>query len=128
MKRLNSKGFTLIEVIFSLGILVIIFIALSSMHTTIINAYGNSKEQFNATMLAQSQFEKIKALPVESTGQSIIEADGFHIIVDIEEMDKYEGILYKIVVLVTKEDETLERIEGYKLINGQGKSDEEDHK
>ena len=118
-KRLNSKGFTLIETIFSIAILGIIHLALSTMLTTTINAYKESKQQYNATLLAQSYFEKIKASPIENVGQTINESEDLRGIIDITEVSKYTGRLYKITIEVTKEEESLEKIEGYKLIYAQ---------
>ncbi len=117
MKRLNSSGFTLIEVLFSIAILGIINLALTSMISTIINAYKESKVQFEATLLAQSYYEKIKALPFEDFGEAVIEKGNLTVVSSIEEADKYNGCLYKVTVEVFKDDKSLEKIEGFKLIN-----------
>lgn len=119
MKRHNSSGFTLIEVLFSIAILGILDLALTTMITAEIKAYKNSKEQFEATLLAQSFYERLKASPVIRLGVEISESGDFIIITEVEELEKYEGSMIKVTVEVLKEEESLERIEGYKFINYQ---------
>lgn len=48
-------------------------------------------------------------------GETITEFEDYKIISDIVEVEKYNGRLYKITVEVIKEDEVLEKIEGYKI-------------
>lgn len=115
MNRLSSSGFTLIEILFSISILGIMCLALFSMNTTIIKAYKDSKQQFEATLTAQCLYERIKASPFPDVGETITEFDDYKIISDIVEVEKYNGRLYKITVEVIKEDEVLEKIEGYKI-------------
>ena len=116
MKRHDTKGFTLIETIYAMAILGILSIALTSMIMLIINTYKNSKEQFNATLLAQSHFERIKASYIEKAEEIIIKSGDLQVTIDIAEAEKYKDRLFKITVEVMKGEKSLERIEGYKLI------------
>ncbi len=116
MKRRDTKGFTLIETIYAMAILGILSIALTSMIMLIINTYKNSKEQFNATLLAQLHFERIKASYIEKAEEIIIKSGDLQVTIDIAEAEKYKNRLFKITVEVMKGEKSLERIEGYKLI------------
>ncbi len=117
MKRHNSSGFTLIEVLFSIAILGILDLALTTMITAEIKAYKDSKEQFEATLLAQSFYERLKASPMIKLGEEIAESEDFIIITEVEEVEEYEGSMIRVMVEVLKEEKSLERIEGYKFID-----------
>lgn len=111
----NDYGFTLIEIIFALAIFGILTLAIYTMTSTIINVYNNSEKQYNATLLAQRYFESIKASPKVDIGNVLYEEGEFIITVDISEVSKYNGKLYKIIVEVELEEHKLERIEGFKV-------------
>lgn len=117
MKRHNSSGFALIEVLFSIAILGILDLALTTMITAEIKAYKDSKEQFEATLLAQSFYERLKASPMIKLGEEIAESEDFIIIMEVEEVEEYEGSMIRVMVEVLKEEKSLERIEGYKFID-----------
>ena len=117
MKRLNSSGFTLIEVLYSIAILGIINLALSSMLATTINSYRLSKKQFEATLLVQNYYERIKAISCVEPGETIIESGGFTIVIDIVELDEYKDCMYKIIIKIYDGDELIEEIEGFKVID-----------
>lgn len=116
MIRHNTKGFTLIETIYAIAILGILSIALTNMIMLTINTHKNSKEQFNATLLAQYHFEKIKASDVAEAENIKIESGNLHIEIDIAEVEKYKDRLFKVTVEVMNGDKSLEKIEGYKLM------------
>ena len=113
----NSKGYVLLKMIIALGIIGFIFLASSSMLTTTINIHRKSSEQFRATVLAQSFFEEIKACSIKEIQD--LEIDNGEFIVNIEKykIDKYDGRLYKIIIEVMKDGETLEKIQGYKILD-----------
>ncbi len=117
IKKLNSKGFILFETIYSIAIFGILSIAMINMFTTIINTYSMSKEQFSATILAQSYFEKIKANSMEIESEATFKEADFTILVQVEEVDEYKGRLSKVIIEVMNGAKTIERIEGYKLID-----------
>ncbi len=117
IKRFNSKGFILFETIYSIAIFGILSIAMINMFTTIINTYSMSKEQFSATILAQSYFEKIKANSMEIESEATFKEADFTILVQVEEVDEYKGRLSKVIIEVMNGAKTIERIEGYKLID-----------
>ncbi len=117
IKRFNSKGFILFETIYSIAIFGILSIAMINMFTTIVNTYSMSKEQFSATILAQSYFEKIKADSIKIENEAMFKEGDYAISIHIEEVDEYKGRLSKVIVEVMNGEKTLERIEGYKLID-----------
>ena len=117
IKKLNSKGFILFETIYSIAIFGILSIAMINMFTTIINTYSMSKEQFSATIMAQSYFEKIKANSMEIESEATFKEADFTILVQVEEVDEYKGRLSKVIIEVMNGAKTIERIEGYKLID-----------
>lgn len=117
MKRLNSSGFTLIEVLYSIAIFGIINLALSSMLATTIKSYRLSKNQFEATLLAQSYYERIKAESEVILGETVIESGDFAIVINIVELDEYKDCMYKVIVQIFYGEELLEEIEGFKIID-----------
>lgn len=111
----NNYGFTLIEIIFALAIFGILTLAIYTMTTTIINAYRNSEKQYYATLLAQRHFETIKASSEVEIGNVLYEEGEFIVTVDISEVNKYNGKLYKIIIEVELGEQKLERFEGFKV-------------
>ncbi len=73
MSRLlkNNKGFTLVEIIITIAILSIIIIPIYSLFLTSAKANNMSVHKLNATMIAQSYMEELKA-------KETIRLDGFN--------------------------------------------------
>lgn len=111
----NNYGFTLIEIIYALAIFGILTLAIYTMMTITIKIYKDSEEKFNATLLAQRYFETIKALSTVDIGIVVYEEGKFTVTVDISEVSKYNGKLYKIIVEVKLGEHKLEKIEGFKV-------------
>ncbi|MCK9216715.1 MAG: type II secretion system GspH family protein [Firmicutes bacterium] len=126
MKRLDSKGFTLIETIYGIAILGILSIALSNLIMLTIKTYKDSKEQFNATLLAQYYFEEKKASYIVETEKTVIKSGDLLVSIDVLEVERYKERLFKITVEVIKDEMTLEKFEGYKSIDLQEIQHEED--
>lgn len=59
----NRKGFTIVEVIISLVILVLALFALSSLQTASIGSNASGQQMTIATMMAQDKLEELMALP-----------------------------------------------------------------
>ena len=62
----SEEGFTLVEMLVSLGILMIVTAGLDAMLVTAIRARVNARQTTAATVLAQDKVEAIRTLPVAS--------------------------------------------------------------
>lgn len=113
--RINTKGFTLIEIIFAIAIFGIISLSIYAMITTTLRIYKNSELQYKATLLALGYLETMEASSTLDIGQTTYEEGEYTIEVDVSKAEKYNGKLYKIVIEVVSDDDILERIEGYKV-------------
>ncbi|MBW2621475.1 MAG: prepilin-type N-terminal cleavage/methylation domain-containing protein [Deltaproteobacteria bacterium] len=58
----NREGFTIIEVLISMGILVVALFALSSLQTTSVGSNAAGQQTTIATMLAQDKLEELMSL------------------------------------------------------------------
>jgi len=118
IKRLkNDIGLSLVELLFTLAILGITVIAISSLLINTAKINKKSEQQYNATLLAKSYMEYIKASDGVNVGKSIYFAENVEIIIDICEINKYKDQMYKVVIEVISNDETLEKLEGYKILS-----------
>lgn len=113
--RINTKGFTLIEIIFAIAIFGIISLSIYTMITTTLTIYKNSELQYKATLLALGYLETMEASYTLDIGQTTYEEGEYTIEIDVSKAEKYNGKLYKIVIEVASDDDILERIEGYKV-------------
>lgn len=110
----NNYGFTLIEIIFALAIFGILTLSIYTMMTTTINIYNKSRLQYNSTLLAQKYYENIKASSEIDTGIDVYEEGEYTVTVEISEISKYNGKLYRIIIEVKLGENVLETIEGFK--------------
>lgn len=78
----NNKGFTLIEILLSMTILSIIIVPLSTFFLTSQKISKDSEINFEATSIAQSYFEKIKAI------------DNFDWIGEFDESEEINSTIY----------------------------------
>lgn len=60
MKRIRTRGFTLIEVLIALFILSFVLLGMSSMVFSVIRGTGQSKEMSTADTLVQEKMEELK--------------------------------------------------------------------
>lgn len=112
----NNVGFSFIELLFTLAILSITFISISFLLVNISRINKMSELQYNATLLAQSYMENIKASDNINVGQTIDIIEDGEIIIDIIEINKYQDKIYKINIEVIINEKVSERLEGYKTI------------
>lgn len=112
----NSFGLSFVELLFTLAILGITMISISSLLVSTTKINKESEIQYQATLLAQRYLEKIKASDTVSVGKTVINSDNTKATIDIIEIEKYESKLYKIVVEISFYGEIYERLEGYKII------------
>lgn len=112
--RLNL-GFTIIEIIFSLAIFAVLFIATSSLLFTTLKISQNAKYQYQAMSLAQKRFEEIKASKAIEPGLNNYECKEYRISEEIISVEEYNGRVYKVIIKVSKNGEVLDIIEGLKL-------------
>lgn len=64
----SKKGFTLIDVLIGIGLLLIVFLGIFGAYQLSVLVIGQSKAKIIATYLANSEIEKIRNLPYESIG------------------------------------------------------------
>ena len=115
-KTRQNSGFTIIEMMFSLAIFAILFIAISSLMITTLKISQNTKHQYRATLLAQKRFEEIKTSKDILEGLYNYECNDYILDEEIIEVEGYKGRVYKIIIKVSLKDEILETIEGLKII------------
>lgn len=116
LKRLkNSSGLSFIELLFTIAILGIVMISISSLLINTSKINRESELLYQATLLAQSYMEDIKSSDSVNVGQNIESYEDTKIIVDIVKIDKYKYGFYKITIKVFKDEELLESLEGYKI-------------
>jgi prepilin-type N-terminal cleavage/methylation domain-containing protein len=74
MKRRNDSGFTMIELLISLGVLSIALLAIGSMGYSVMNSKSLSRETSVATNLMQDKMESLKNIVVSSltTGKDAV--------------------------------------------------------
>jgi type IV pilus assembly protein PilV len=66
VKNIDNKGFTLVEVLIAMLLLVVALLGLASVATSVINGNGLSKEVTTATTLAQDKIEELKKVHYQS--------------------------------------------------------------
>ena len=118
VKTYNS-GFTTIELLFALAIFSILFISTSSLIMTTVKISRISKEYYEASLLAQKHYEAIKASSHVLEAHIDYEYDDFIVSVDTLNIPEYNGKLFRLVVNVSKGEQTLDKIDGLKIINKQ---------
>lgn len=111
-----NSGISFLELLFAISILSIIFIFILPLISSIKNINKNTEYQYRATLLAQSYMDQIKASETVETGQTTEFIEDAEIIINISEIDEYEGDIYKVTIEVIIEGNTLEKLEGYKII------------
>ncbi|MGF7056990.1 type IV pilus modification PilV family protein [Brassicibacter mesophilus] len=117
VKRLNNNiGLSLIELLFTLAILGITVIAVSSLLVNTAKINKKSEQQYNATLLAQSYMECIKASSDINIGRTIHFDDDFKIIIDISEIDEYHDKMYKVIIEIISNGNILEKLGSYKVL------------
>lgn len=115
-KTRHNLGFTIIEIIFSLAVFAVLFIAISSLMFTTLKVSQNAKYQYQATSLAQKRFEEIKASKTVETGVKNYERNEYKISEEIQAVEEYNGKVYKVMIKVSRNGEVLDIIEGLKII------------
>ncbi len=68
MPTLKSKGFTLLEIIISLGLMVMSIMAISRLYATYLQLTANEKFKITASSLANQKIETIRNLPYHKIG------------------------------------------------------------
>lgn len=116
----NNNGLTLIELLFTLAILGIVTIAVIALLTNAAFINRKSEQQYNATLIAQTYMENIKATENIEIGQTIEIFNDFKILIDVSEVNKYNNMIYKVRVEVLIDEKTLEVFEGYKILRIRG--------
>lgn len=114
-KRKLSSGFTLIEAIFSLVIFLILFLAISTLIVTIVKSSHDSRNRYQALILAQNRLESIKAMPNIEAGTYTYEYDVFSIEEDVAMIEDYKDRAYRIIVRVYLNEKLLETLESIKI-------------
>ena len=85
--KLNSKGFSIIEVLFALSFFAIGILAVSTLAISAISSNASARRLTDATALAEDRLEKLAALPYEDI-QDGSEVDGaYQITWDVIEDD-----------------------------------------
>ncbi|EOD01521.1 type IV pilus modification PilV family protein [Caldisalinibacter kiritimatiensis] len=92
MNRLlkNNKGFTLIEIVITIAIFSIIIVPLYSLFITAAKANNISANKLNATIIAQSYMEELKAIDTIEYEDKIYTYDMF-----IDDQKSGDGLLIK---------------------------------
>lgn len=114
-----NEGFTIVEIMFSIAIFAILFIAISSLILTVLKVSQNAKHQYRATLFAQKRFEEIKASKDVVEGLYNYEYDDYTIDEEIIEVKEYKGRVFRVIIKVFRGEEILETIEGLKIIRNQ---------
>lgn len=112
----NCSGLSFIELLFTISILGIIMVSIVPIYVNASLINSKSESLYNATLLAQSYMENIKASDCVTVGQTVESFEDTNIVIDIEEVDNYNKDFYKIIIEVFQGDELMERLEGYKII------------
>lgn len=115
-KLINNKGFSLIELLVSLTILSMIIIASTSLFVYTVKINNLSEKQYKATLIAKNFMELTKASEDFKIGRSVYLVDEVKIIVNINSISKYKDEMYEIDVEVIVDDNTLEKLKGYKIL------------
>ena len=89
--KLNSKGFSIIEVLFALSFFAIGILAVSTLAISAISSNASARRLTDATALAEDRLEKLAALPYEDI-QDGSETDGaYQITWDVIEDDMVDN-------------------------------------
>lgn len=131
---ISDKGLTLVEVIITIAIIGIISVPIFGLQISNIKTNTESKQQFIATNLAEGKIEELKHTQEIELGKRVFliyedeneKKNEFEMITEVElvdrkditEEEKEEGIksneLYKITIVVKKNDKTMEKLTTYK--------------
>lgn len=131
---IDEKGLTLVEIIITIAIIGIVSVPIFGLQSNNMKINAMSKQQIIATNLAEGKIEQLKHSKEMKLGeQSLLgyenedqKKNEFQILTNIElidrkditERDKEEGInfneLYKITVVVKKDDKVIENLTTYK--------------
>jgi len=114
-KLKNSFGISFIELLFTISILCILMVTISPLLLNINKINKKSESLYKATMLAQSYMENIKGSDAILPGETIHNIDDIQVKIHITEIKKYKYGTYKIIIEIYRQDELLERLEGYKM-------------
>ncbi len=115
-KYKKNSGLSFIELLFTLAILGITMISISSLLVNTSKINKKSELKYHATLLAQSYMENVKASDSIISELTIDTFEDTKIVVDIIEIDKYKSKFYKIIIEVLINEEVFERLEGYKIV------------
>lgn len=115
-KLKSSSGLSFIELLFVISILGIITLIISPFVTSIYKRNKKAESLYRATMIAQNYMENIKGSNTTLIGETIYNIDDVQVKISITEIKKYQYGTYKIIIEVYRQDELLEKLEGYKMI------------
>lgn len=122
---LNNRGFSLVEILIAVAILVLCAVPLLKAFVTSAQTNAKARQNLNSTTLAENIMEEIKAAGVEKYGRKSgenVTIDGVELPVYEAEYSNYsfDGKEYEVKAVMTPSDETYQDGTDEKAYNAQG--------
>lgn len=110
MKKNNSRGFTLVEVLVSLSILSILILVFFGVINTSIKNNKKNEVDINALSLAQSEVENIRIQIKNNNTSNLKDLENNEIIIDADIENSYTFKNYEVKISVEKESDLLYKV------------------
>ena len=110
MKKNNSRGFTLVEVLVSLSILSILILVFFGVINTSIKNNKKNEIDINSLSLAQSEVENIRIQIKNNNTSNLKDLENNEIIIDADIENSYTFKNYEVKISVEKESDLLYKV------------------